>query len=161
MNYRHAYHAGNFADVFKHIVLTRVVEYLKRKEGAFRVYDTHAGRGIYDLSSGEAGKTGEWIGGIGRVINADFSEKVEALLAPYRSILKDNFENNVLEHYPGSPVVIRKLLRHRDRLCACELHEDDHAVLAVQFDGDYQSRILLFQMYLGVRYYTHQKELLN
>jgi 23S rRNA (adenine2030-N6)-methyltransferase len=60
MNYRHAFHAGNFADVLKHAVLARIVEYLKRKEGAFRVIDTHAGIGLYDLSSDEAGRTGEW-----------------------------------------------------------------------------------------------------
>ena len=67
MNYRHAYHAGNFADVVKHVVLTRIVEYLKRKDAAFRVIDTHAGIGLYDLSSEEAQKTGEWRDGIGRL----------------------------------------------------------------------------------------------
>ena len=66
MNYRHAYHAGNFADVVKHVVLSRLVEYLKQKDKAFRVIDTHAGIGRYDLSSTEAQKTGEWQGGIGR-----------------------------------------------------------------------------------------------
>ncbi|MER8461088.1 23S rRNA (adenine(2030)-N(6))-methyltransferase RlmJ, partial [Mesorhizobium sp. M1300] len=66
MNYRHAYHAGNFADVVKHAVLSRLIEYLKQKDKAFRVIDTHAGIGRYDLSSTEAQKTGEWQGGIGR-----------------------------------------------------------------------------------------------
>ncbi|WP_292380355.1 23S rRNA (adenine(2030)-N(6))-methyltransferase RlmJ, partial [Mesorhizobium sp.] len=70
MNYRHAYHAGNFADVVKHAVLSRLVEYLKQKDKAFRVIDTHAGIGRYDLASVEAGKTGEWQGGIGRVSEA-------------------------------------------------------------------------------------------
>ncbi|MER9051152.1 23S rRNA (adenine(2030)-N(6))-methyltransferase RlmJ, partial [Mesorhizobium sp. M0923] len=65
MNYRHAYHAGNFADVVKHAVLSRLIEYLKQKDKAFRVIDTHAGIGRYDLSSTEAQKTGEWQGGIG------------------------------------------------------------------------------------------------
>ena len=68
MNYRHAYHAGNFADVFKHIVLMRVIEYLKGKDKAFRVIDTHAGPGLYDLAGEEAGKTGEWREGIARLI---------------------------------------------------------------------------------------------
>ncbi|WP_292333685.1 23S rRNA (adenine(2030)-N(6))-methyltransferase RlmJ, partial [Mesorhizobium sp.] len=67
MNYRHAYHAGNFADVVKHAVLSRLVEHLKQKDKAFRAIDTHAGIGRYDLASVEAGKTGEWQGGIGRV----------------------------------------------------------------------------------------------
>ncbi|MES0084186.1 23S rRNA (adenine(2030)-N(6))-methyltransferase RlmJ, partial [Mesorhizobium sp. M0026] len=66
MNYRHAYHAGNFADVVKHAVLSRLIEYLKQKDKAFRVIDTHAGIGRYDLSSTEAQKTGEWQGGIRR-----------------------------------------------------------------------------------------------
>jgi 23S rRNA (adenine2030-N6)-methyltransferase len=70
MNYRHAYHAGNFADVVKHIVLTRFVEYLKLKDKAFRVIDTHAGIGLYDLSSEQARKTGEWHDGIGSLIDA-------------------------------------------------------------------------------------------
>lgn len=70
MNYRHAYHAGNFADVVKHVVLARLVEYLKQKDKAFRLLDTHAGIGRYDLSASEAGKTREWKGGIGRLIEA-------------------------------------------------------------------------------------------
>ena len=68
MNYRHAYHAGNFADVVKHVVLSRLIEYLKLKDKAFRVIDTHAGIGLYDLASSEAQKTGEWADGIGRLL---------------------------------------------------------------------------------------------
>ena len=68
MNYRHAYHAGNFADVLKHAVLALVIDYLKRKEAPFRVIDTHAGGGRYALGSAEAAKTGEWRGGIGRLL---------------------------------------------------------------------------------------------
>ena len=71
MNYRHAYHAGGFADVVKHAVLARIVDYLKEKEKAFRVIDTHAGAGLYDLASEEAQKTGEWQSGIGRVLDAE------------------------------------------------------------------------------------------
>ncbi len=83
MNYRHAYHAGNFADVVKHVALSRLVEYLKLKDKAFRVIDTHAGIGLYDLSSAEAQKTGEWHGGIGRLLDADLSDEARQLLAPY------------------------------------------------------------------------------
>ena len=67
MNYRHIYHAGNFADVLKHLVLSRLIVYLQQKDKAFRVLDTHAGIGLYDLSSGEAQKTGEWLEGIARL----------------------------------------------------------------------------------------------
>ena len=68
MNYHHIFHAGNFADVFKHIVLTRVIKYMQRKDAALRVLDTHAGLGIYDLSSQQAQKTGEWKTGIAKVL---------------------------------------------------------------------------------------------
>ena len=76
MNYRHAYHAGNFADVVKHAVLARIVDYLKLKEKAFRVIDTHAGIGLYDLSSDEAQKTGEWRNGIGRLEDASLDPEI-------------------------------------------------------------------------------------
>ena len=70
MNYRHAFHAGNFADVVKHTILTRIIDYLMRKDTAFRVIDTHAGVGIYDLFGDKAERTGEWRDGIGRVMAA-------------------------------------------------------------------------------------------
>ena len=76
MNYRHAYHAGNFADVLKHVILARVITYLKRKPQPFRVIDTHAGAGLYDLTGVEAGKTGEWQDGIGRLHTADLPAPV-------------------------------------------------------------------------------------
>jgi 23S rRNA (adenine2030-N6)-methyltransferase len=82
MNYRHAYHAGNFADVVKHAVLTRLVEYLKLKDKAFRVIDTHAGVGLYDLSAEEAQKTGEWQSGIARLLDARLAPEAMTLLAP-------------------------------------------------------------------------------
>src|SRR5258708_2711281 len=83
MNYRHAYHAGNFADVVKHAVLCRMLAHLLDKPAAFRVIDTHAGAGRYDLASVEAGKTQEWRDGIGRLFGATFPAKARALLAPY------------------------------------------------------------------------------
>ena len=79
MNYRHAYHAGNFADVVKHAVLCRVLAYLREKPAAFRVIDTHAGAGVYDLTATEAGKTGEWRDGIGRLLSAQIDPDVRAL----------------------------------------------------------------------------------
>ena len=82
MNYRHAYHAGNFADVLKHAVLTLVIEHLKLKPAPFRVIDTHAGNGSYDLSSSEALKTGEWLDGIGRLIDAPLPPDVAVFWHP-------------------------------------------------------------------------------
>ena len=87
MNYRHAYHAGNFADVVKHAVLCRIIAHLREKPAAFRVIDTHAGAGVYDLAGPEAGKTGEWRDGIGRLLGDDAQPtcrpQARALLAPY------------------------------------------------------------------------------
>ena len=86
MNYRHIYHAGNFADVFKHAVLTRIVLYLQRKEAAFRVIDTHAGTGQYRLVSEAAMKTGEWLDGVGRLAEAILPANAQALMQPYLDI---------------------------------------------------------------------------
>ena len=142
MNYRHVYHAGNFADVFKHAVLARLIEYLKRKEAAFRVMDTHAGIGLYDLSAPEAEKTGEWIEGVGRLIAADLPEPAAALLEPYLSVVKAYVVGGRLTAYPGSPMLARHLIRRQDRLSLCELHPADHKKLAQQFQGDFQVRVM-------------------
>ena len=83
MNYRHAFHAGNFADVFKHIILARCLEHLKAKPTHFRVIDTHAGIGRYDLSGVRAERTGEWRAGIGRLLEASLPDGIKALIQPY------------------------------------------------------------------------------
>ena len=88
MNYRHIYHAGNFADVLKHAVLARLIRYMQKKDGAFRVLDTHAGIGLYDLSSEEAQKTGEWLDGIGKLMEADLGPQVSELLEPYLTAIR-------------------------------------------------------------------------
>ncbi len=141
MNYRHAYHAGNFADVFKHIILTRIIEYLKRKEAAFRVLDTHAGAGIYDLASPETAKTGEWIAGIGRLCEVDPDTEIADLVGPYLEIIAQYRDGDLLTAYPGSPMVARQLLRKQDRLSVYELHPEDSKALGATFAGDYQVRV--------------------
>ena len=83
MNYRHAYHAGNFADVVKHVIVTRIIEYLKLKDKAFRVIDTHAGIGLYDLDGKESGKTREWEAGVAKVLAAPLPDDVRALILPW------------------------------------------------------------------------------
>ena len=88
MNYRHAFHAGGFADVIKHIVLVRILSYLQEKPAAFRVIDTHAGAGLYDLTSDEGRRGGEWLTGIARVMQARFSEKTAPLVKPYLDIVR-------------------------------------------------------------------------
>ncbi|QDZ12131.1 23S rRNA (adenine(2030)-N(6))-methyltransferase RlmJ [Devosia ginsengisoli] len=140
MNYRHAFHAGNFADVVKHLILTRIVEYLKRKPAAFRVLDTHAGVGLYDLAGDEAGRTGEWADGIGRLIDRGLSGPAAELAAPYLDAVRAQNPEGDLRFYPGSPFIVRHLLREQDRLFALELHPDDAEKLRENFAGDIQTR---------------------
>ena len=150
MNYRHAYHAGNFADVVKHVVLTRIVEYLKRKETPFRVIDTHAGIGLYDLSSDEAARTGEWRDGIGRLAGKTFPADAAALLGPYFEAVGLAEGVDTLKSYPGSPLIARRLLRKQDRLFAIELHPDDAGRLRKLFAGDVQTRVLELDGWLAL-----------
>jgi len=141
LNYRHAFHAGNFADVVKHIILTRILAYLMRKDAAFRVLDTHAGLGIYDLFGDQAGKTGEWQDGIGRLIDTGLPQQAAALIAPYLEAVRAQNPDANLRYYPGSPFVTRHMLRAQDRLMGFELHPIDADRLRENFAGDIQTRI--------------------
>lgn len=154
MNYRHAYHAGNFADVFKHIVLVRLIEYMQRKEKAFRIYDTHAGLGLYNLASEEAGKTEEWKHGYGLIEGAEIPPKVLKLLSPWLDIVKSVPDG----YYPGSPKVSRQLMRKQDRLSLYELHEQDHRILAKNFSGDYQTKVFNLDGWYAAGAHTPPKE---
>ena len=106
MNYRHAFHAGNFADVVKHATLARIISHLKEKPAAFRVIDTHAGAGLYDLAGPEASRTGEWRAGIGKLLEATLEPGARELLAPYLDAIA-SFNPAGLQIYPGSPALIR------------------------------------------------------
>lgn len=134
MNYRHAFHAGNFADVMKHALLVRILVYLQRKETPLRVIDTHAGIGLYDLTGDEAERTGEWVDGIGRLDEA-FAPDVEDILAPYRKVVADVRARHGEAIYPGSPGILREVLRRQDRGVFVELHPADHAVLNEAFNA--------------------------
>lgn len=138
MNYRHAYHAGNFADVFKHALLALIIDYLKRKEAGFRYIDTHAGPGIYDLQGDEASRTGEWVDGIGRIADQQFSPQIAELLAPYLKALGET----ATRHYLGSPALAQALLRKQDRLTCCELHPEDFRALERNMGRDNRLRLL-------------------
>ncbi len=122
MNYQHAFHAGNFADVHKHTVLTLVLDYLRGKPAAFRVIDSHAGAGCYDLGGPEAARTGEWRDGIARVVAAPELRQgaAYAMLKPYLDIVAAQNAAGALCVYPGSPLIARARLRPQDRLIACE-----------------------------------------
>jgi 23S rRNA (adenine2030-N6)-methyltransferase len=144
MNYRHAYHAGNFADVLKHAVLALVIEHLKAKPAPFRVIDTHAGRGRYDLGGSEARKTGEWLDGIGRLIGPDaepLPSDIETLLKPYLEAVGP-LGRDQAPVYPGSPALALALMRDQDRLVANELHPEDRAALQVEIGGDPRAKVL-------------------
>jgi 23S rRNA (adenine2030-N6)-methyltransferase len=158
VNYRHAYHAGNFADVVKHVILSRLIEYLKQKERAFRVIDTHAGIGLYDLSSQEAQKTGEWKGGIGRLVDAKLDGQAAALIAPYLAAIRTTSGDGALKKYPGSPLIARHLLRKQDRLSAIELHPKDAGLLKALFAGDYQARVIELDGWLALGAHLPPKE---
>jgi 23S rRNA (adenine2030-N6)-methyltransferase len=141
MNYRHAFHAGNFADVMKHVMLVRVLCHLRRKDRPFRIIDTHAGIGFYDLAGEEAGRTLEWQGGVARLETA-FAPGVEALLAPYREVLDSARQRHGAQTYPGSPLVIRELLRKQDRAVLAELHPTDGALLTERFNAVANMKVL-------------------
>jgi 23S rRNA (adenine2030-N6)-methyltransferase len=157
MNYRHAFHAGNFADVVKHIILSRLVEYLKKKPGAFRVIDTHAGIGRYDLSSAEAQRSPEWQEGIGRLLAAQLPAKAAELMAPYLDVVRAENPGK-LKAYPGSPWLVRKLFRSQDRLEALELQPEDARALTKLFAGDVQARIIHLDGWLALNAHLPPKE---
>jgi 23S rRNA (adenine2030-N6)-methyltransferase len=158
MNYRHAFHAGNFADVVKHSVLALIVEHLKKKDKAFRVIDTHAGVGTYDLSSGPAQRTGEWRDGIGRVLDARFAPEVEALLKPWLDVVRGENPSGGIARYPGSPLLVRRLLRGQDRLTAIELHPQDANALKALFADDFQVRVIALDGWLALGAHVPPKE---
>ncbi len=123
MNYRHAFHAGNFADVMKHTALVAALAHLKKKDKPFRVIDTHAGRGLYDLTGAEAAKTGEAQSGIARL---EGRTDMPQALAAYADLVRGYGP----AHYPGSPLIAVRLLRPDDRMIAIEKHPEEQAALA-------------------------------
>ena len=158
MNYRHAFHAGNFCDVMKHIILARLIEYLKLKPGAFRVIDTHAGLGRYSLTGDEAKRSPEWKEGIARLLKAELAAKPKALIQPYLDVVDSENQNGTLARYPGSPLIARKLFRPQDRLSALELHPKDARELGKHFEGDVQARITALDGWLALNAYVPPKE---
>ncbi|MFI8606948.1 23S rRNA (adenine(2030)-N(6))-methyltransferase RlmJ [Pseudomonas sp. NPDC077649] len=133
MNYRHAFHAGNHADVLKHLVLTRLIALLSRKEAPFAYLDSHAGIGLYDLRGDQASRTGEWLEGVGRLWQAtQLPDAVEAYLEVVRAMNPDG----ELRYYPGSPELARLLSREQDRLQLNEKHPEDGRLLKDNMRGD-------------------------
>ena len=151
MNYRHAYHAGNFADVVKHATLALMIERLKAKEGPFCVLDTHAGVGRYDLSSTEAQKTGEFRDGVLRLLLRP-PRSLPPELEPYLAVVRAmNTGRAELRWYPGSPRLALDLLRPQDRLVLLELHPEDARTLAALFAGDARVSVHNADGYIGLK----------
>lgn len=148
MNYRHAYHAGNHADILKHVILARAIGHMARKDKPFRIIDAHAGIGLYSLQSEQAGKTMEWREGLGRLFDETGGrltledEAAEALLEPWRSMVEAvNSRGKQLEWYPGSPELSVLLTRPVDKLMFNELHPEDFITLSELYQRDKRVRV--------------------
>jgi 23S rRNA (adenine2030-N6)-methyltransferase len=161
MNYRHGFHAGNFADVVKHATLARIVAHLCAKPAAFRVIDAHAGAGLYDLAGTEANRTGEWHNGIERLLQADLDASItpqaRELLAPYLDAVAAFNSPGAVTVYPGSPMLLRAWLRRQDRLIACELEPAAAAALAENLAGP-RAKALAIDGWTALAAYVPPKE---
>jgi 23S rRNA (adenine2030-N6)-methyltransferase len=174
MNYQHAFHAGNFADVHKHIVLTRILAHLRIKPTAFRVIDSHAGAGRYDLFSAEALRGNEWQAAIGQVwqlLRPQAGEGVEGrspknkagadvstLLEPYLRTVAAYNSGDALRIYPGSPLIVQNLLRSYDRMIACETEPRTRAALQAALGADRRAKVLAIDGWIALRAHVPPKE---
>jgi len=149
LSYRHAFHAGNHADVLKHVVLVELLTYLAGKDKRFWYIDTHAGAGVYALEEDIAARHGEYRDGIGRLWSA---AKPPAALSPYLDLVRRANPEGSLTMYPGSPWFARVLTREADRLWLCELHPTDYDLLAGRFAGhDRRIRVIRNDGYAELR----------
>ena len=158
MNYRHIFHAGNFADVFKHALLARVLAYMIRKPTPLRYVDTHAGLGRYDLGSEEATRTGEWRDGIARLGLAAIPSELRELFSPYLTAVGPSDAEGKPLSYPGSPAVAQAILRPQDRLALCELHEVDVETLKRNIGRDRRVKVMAVDGYMGLNAFVPPRE---
>jgi 23S rRNA (adenine2030-N6)-methyltransferase len=158
VNYRHAFHAGNFADVVKHAVLARILVYLIRKEAPLRFIDTHAGAGRYDLASAEATRSPEWRYGVARVLKSAPPAPVAALLEPYLSVVGPHDAAGMPRSYPGSPAIAQALLRPHDRIALCEAHPEERQKLVAALGHDGRLSIVGTDGYVALNAYVPPNE---
>lgn len=151
LSYQHAYHAGNFADVIKHVVLSRILHYLTLKEKPFLYLDTHSGKGLYDLKSFEALKTNEANNGIFKLWQ--HRQKLPSVFSNFIEILETLNPDQVLRHYPGSPLIAQSLTRTTDRVVCFEKHPREFRTLETlpkngkrvfYYEGDGPSKLSAF-----------------
>ncbi|MCC5865721.1 MAG: 23S rRNA (adenine(2030)-N(6))-methyltransferase RlmJ [Wenzhouxiangella sp.] len=148
LSYRHGYHAGNPADVFKHSVLVALVRAMQAKPRGILFIDTHAGAGGYQLDSEIALKTAEFRAGIGALWHAS---DLDPIRADYLDQVRSCNPDGQLRHYPGSPELVRNLLRREDRLVLCDLHPAEQATLRERFGKDRQVRVISGDGYAALR----------
>jgi 23S rRNA (adenine2030-N6)-methyltransferase len=158
MNYRHAFHAGGPADVVKHAVLARILVHLCEKAAAFRVIDTHAGAGLYDLRGPDTSRSPEFRDGIQRLLAAALDDAARELLAPYLDVVTGLNEAGVLATYPGSPALARAFLRPQDRLIACELEPGAAAALARHLGRDRRVKAVAIDGWVALNAYVPPPE---
>jgi 23S rRNA (adenine2030-N6)-methyltransferase len=158
MNYRHAFHAGGFADVFKHAILARILVYMTRKETPLRFIDTHAGAGRYDLMSAEATRSPEWREGVARVLMARPLPPVAELLSPYLGAVGPHDAEGRPASYPGSPAIAQTLMRAQDRIALCEANADERMKLIAALGRDPRLSIVGTDGYVALNAYLPPKE---
>jgi 23S rRNA (adenine2030-N6)-methyltransferase len=130
--YRHAFHAGNHADVLKHITLMLVLRYMNQKDKSYRMIDTHAGAGGYSLEGQYAQKKGEYLQGVARLWSRD---DLPEAVADYMALVRQFNPDGMLEQYPGSPAIAQMMLRSQDQLRLFERHPTDHRILEAYLGG--------------------------
>ena len=158
MNYRHAFHAGSFSDVFKHAILARILVYLARKDAPFRFIDTHAAAGRYDLAGAEAKRSPEWREGVARLLKASPPERIAALLKPYVRAIGPHDASGMPASYPGSPAIAQTLMRPHDRIALCEAHPDEREKLIAALGRDGRLSIVGTDGYVALNAYLPPKE---
>lgn len=139
LSYRHSFHAGNHADVLKHVVQSLIIESLKEKDKGFLYLDTHSGAGRYFLGSDHAQKTAEYLEGINLIWQRD---DIPAELMPYLQAVKAYNHGEQLKYYPGSPLIAKTLLRSQDKLHLSELHPTDYPLLRHEFIKDQRATVV-------------------
>lgn len=147
LSYRHAFHAGNFADVLKHSMLAQLIEALKHKDTPFVYYDTHSGSGGYDLSSSFAEKNKEYTAGVLKLCAV---QNPPDFFIPYLNVIREYNPDNI-RYYPGSPLIAQKLMRVQDKMVLCELHNREAPLLAALFSKDTRVQVYHEDGYSGLR----------
>jgi 23S rRNA (adenine2030-N6)-methyltransferase len=155
LSYRHIFHAGNFADVFKHALLTRLLNGISAKEKPYVYLDTHAGIGRYDLTHPWAQKAREYENGITRVWNA---KDAPLELGPYLAIVRELNPHGALRFYPGSPLIAKRFMRPQDRMVLVELNKIDHAELEAVFEHERRVAVQLMDAYQALKAYLPPPE---